>query len=50
MPAMPTKAANKARDVRAAEAIAKPFPVAAVVLSEKFLILKTPYIISHLAA
>ena len=28
---MPTKAANKARAVNAAEAIAKPFPVAAVV-------------------
>ena len=31
IPAIPTKAANKANDVNAAEAIAKPFPVAAVV-------------------
>src|SRR5438270_883978 len=32
MPTTPTKAANKARAVNAAEAMAKPFPVAAVVL------------------
>ena len=32
MPATPTKAANKARAVKAAEAMAKPFPAAAVVL------------------
>ena len=31
MPAKPTKAANKANAVNAAEAIAKPLPVAAVV-------------------
>jgi hypothetical protein len=32
IPTTPTKAANKARAVKAAEAIAKPLPVAAVVL------------------
>ena len=32
IPAIPTKAANKANAVRAADAIAKPLPVAAVVL------------------
>ena len=32
IPAIPTNAAKSARDVRAAEAIANPFPVAAVVL------------------
>ena len=32
IPAIPTKAANKANEVNAAEAIAKPLPVAAVVL------------------
>ena len=31
IPAIPTKAANKAKEVKAAEAIAKPLPVAAVV-------------------
>ena len=31
IPAIPTNAANKAREVNAAEAIANPFPVAAVV-------------------
>ncbi len=31
MPAMPTKAANSASEVSAAEAMAKPLPVAAVV-------------------
>ncbi|MNE18938.1 hypothetical protein D3C80_1120010 [compost metagenome] len=31
IPATPTNAANKANDVNAAEAIANPFPVAAVV-------------------
>ena len=31
MPAIPTKAANRAKDVRAAEAIANPLPEAAVV-------------------
>ena len=31
MPAIPTNAANNAKAVKAAEAIAKPFPVAAVV-------------------
>ena len=32
IPAIPTNAANKANDVNAAEAMAKPLPVAAVVL------------------
>ena len=32
IPEIPTNAANKANEVNAAEAIAKPFPVAAVVL------------------
>ncbi|MCY1526639.1 hypothetical protein D9M68_616770 [compost metagenome] len=31
IPAIPTKAANKAKEVKAAEAMANPFPVAAVV-------------------
>ena len=31
MPATPTKAANNAKDVNAADAIANPLPVAAVV-------------------
>ncbi len=32
IPAIPTKAANRANEVKAAEAIANPLPVAAVVL------------------
>ena len=32
MPAIPTKAANRANEVNAAEAMANPLPVAAVVL------------------